>query len=201
MGHLFARPAHTVVVCPLHAMLCCAMLCRPAGTECCVYVVWTRSRTWITHVPINRCACMYTCGGGGQPRVSLPSASQLWPTALSCNHTLHPRWDSAALNACHWISLLSEAVTQSIAAHWCAVPCCAMLCRPWLHACLHLLLQIQQRYVAPESFKPPPTSLFWDRAALQDADTRLSELYRCACRVVCAAVLLGCVGMFKGHWR
>lgn len=52
--------------------------------------------------------------------------------------------------------------------------------RAWLHTCLHLLVQLHQRYVGPEAFTPPPANLFWDPALLQDSNTQLSDIYRWA---------------------
>lgn len=64
---------------------------------------------------------------------------------------------------------------------WCAM--WVWCCRAWLHTCLHLLVQLHQRFVAPEAFTPPPTNLFWDAALLQDTNTQLSNIYRCASSV------------------
>lgn len=58
-----------------------------------------------------------------------------------------------------------------------AVPCCGWFHRAWLHTCLHLLIEIQQRYVSPDTFTPPPTNLFWDPGLLQDG-SELSSMYR-----------------------
>lgn len=71
--------------------------------------------------------------------------------------------------------------------------CVAVYHRAWLHTCLHLLVQLQQRYIAPQAFTPPPLNLFWDADLLHDnsnndsininssTSTELSSMYRCVC--------------------
>lgn len=58
-----------------------------------------------------------------------------------------------------------------------AVPCYGGFDRAWLHTCLHLLIEIQRRYVSPGTFNPPPTNLFWDPGLLQEG-SELSSMYR-----------------------
>ena len=112
------------------------------------------------------CWCVVQCG-----QVACHRARRLW-SLLVC-HAMSPRSSTGQ----------SPKVVLTCCCWW-------WWCRAWLHTCLHILVQLHQRYVAPEGFTPPPANLFWDPSLLQDGNTPLSDMYRCEGLAAAGGVLV-----------
>lgn len=145
-----------LMLCSLQALSVVSMLCgRVVGLGSPMYpLTGTRSTTWwacdqIVWLPQHGFTRLFA-------RVGCDSINCMSHVLCMCSH------ERSSMDVCA-----------------CAVICCAVLsCRAWLHTCLHLLVEIQRRYVAPDAFSPPPANLFWEPAQLPDGDTQLSALYR-----------------------
>lgn len=89
----------------------CSGFCCAAGTESCVYVVWTRRRTWITHVPINR-SCGHSWRSQGLLVTTLsygmPTCST-WLSAFACHFQWLPHFGSlCSASRHHVVSCISR---------------------------------------------------------------------------------------------